>query len=96
MAFFVIHGFDKADALPVRMQHYPEHRAYLDGAEKFGVRIVMSGPLTADDGATPIGSLIIIEAPDRSTAEKFHRADPFYAANIWEKTTVTRFDKKRG
>ena len=93
---FVIHGFDKADGAAKRKENYPAHGAHLAGAAKWGVKIVMSGPLTKDDGATPIGSHIVVEAPDRKAAEAFHHADPFYAADVWESTSVTAFLKKNG
>jgi len=93
---FVIHGFDKADGAAKRKKNYPAHRAHLADAAKWGVTIVMSGPLVADDGSAPIGSHIIIEAPDRKAAEAFHHADPFYGADVWASTSVTAFLKKNG
>ena len=93
---FVIHAFDKADGGPRRMAHYDAHKAFLTTAAKQGVTIVMSGPLVADDGVTPIGSHFIIEAPDRMTAEAFHRADPFFTADVWEKPAITAFIKRHG
>ncbi len=93
---FVIHGFDRADAPAKREKHFPAHKAFLAEAGKWGVKIVMSGPLTKDDGATPIGSHFVIEAPDRAAVEAFHRADPFFAAQVWEKTEITAFLKRIG
>ena len=46
---FAIHAIDRADALPARPAHYDEHKAFLSDTSRFGVRIVMSGPLVADD-----------------------------------------------
>ncbi len=62
---FAIHALDRPGALPERLARYEAHKAFLDEASAHGVRIVMSGPLTADDGATMIGSLFLVEAPDR-------------------------------
>jgi uncharacterized protein YciI len=56
----------------------------------------LSGPLVADDGKTMIGSLMIVEAPDRATVEAFNRADPFHAAGLWEKVNITAFVKRQG
>jgi uncharacterized protein YciI len=56
----------------------------------------MSGPLVADYGKTMIGSLMILEAADRATVEAFNRADPFFAAEIWEKVNITAFVKRQG
>jgi len=93
---YVIHALDKMDSLAKRKEHYPAHKAFLSEATKLGVTIVMSGPLTADDGETPVGSLFVVEAPNRKTAEAFHHADPFYGADIWGKTTLTSFIKRQG
>ncbi|MEA2760382.1 MAG: uncharacterized protein QOH65_2995 [Methylobacteriaceae bacterium] len=94
--FFVLHAFDKAGALETRLAHYDAHKAFLAETSMHGVSMVMSGPLVADDGKTMIGSLMILEAPDRATLEAFNRADPFYAARIWEKIDITAFVKRQG
>ncbi|MGY4343841.1 uncharacterized protein YciI [Bradyrhizobium sp. GM7.3] len=43
-----------------------------------------------------IGSLFLIEAPGRSEVEAFNQADPFAAADIWEKVTITGFLRRQG
>ena len=94
--FFVLYAFDKAGALETRLAHYAAHKAFLADTSPHDVSIVMSGPLVADDGKTAIGSLMILEAPDRAAVEAFNRADPFYAAGIWEKIDITAFVKRQG
>ena len=71
-------------------------RRFLSDTSRFGVKIVMSGPLVSDDGATMIGSLFLIESPGRAEVEAFNRADPFAAAGIWEKVTITGFLRRQG
>ena len=93
---FVIHAIDKADALPTRLANYEAHKSFLSDTTRFGVAIVMSGPLVADDGATMKGSLFVVEAPDRAHVERFHEADPFRAAGIWERVTITAFLRRQG
>jgi uncharacterized protein len=93
---FVIHALDKPDALDVRLAHYDAHKAFLIGPNPYGVHIVMSGPLTADDGTTMIGSLFPVEALDRASVERFNRADPFQDAGIWERVTITGFQRRQG
>lgn len=93
---FAIHAVDRADALPTRLANYDAHKAFLSDTSRFGVKIVMSGPLVSDDGATMIGSLFLIEAPGRTEVEAFNRADPFAAAGIWEKVTITGFLRRQG
>ena len=60
---FVIHAKDKPGALPTRLANYDAHRAFLSDTSPHGVRIVMSGPLVADDETTMIGSLLVVDAP---------------------------------
>lgn len=93
---FAIHALDRAHALSTRLANYDAHKAFLSDSSRFGVTIVMSGPLTSDDGQAMIGSLFLIEAPGRAEVESFHRADPFFTAGIWEKTSVTGFLRRQG
>ena len=63
---FAIHALDRTGALPTRLANYDAHKAFLSDTSRFGVKIVMSGPLVSDDGEKMIGSLFLIEAPGRA------------------------------
>lgn len=93
---FVIHALDRAGALPIRQANYDAHKTFLSDTTPYNVKIVMSGPLTADDGQTMIGSLFLLEAASRAEVEKFHHADPFFVASIWEKVSITAFLRRQG
>jgi uncharacterized protein len=93
---FVIHAEDKPRALATRLANYDAHKAFLSDTTPHGVRIVMSGPLVADDQTTMVGSLFVVEAPDRATVERFNRADPFSVAGIWENVTISGFLLRQG
>ncbi|MBR0873239.1 YciI family protein [Bradyrhizobium tropiciagri] len=93
---FVIHALDRIGALPVRLANYDAHKAFLSDTSRFGVKILMSGPLMSDDGEKMIGSLFVIEAIGRTEVEVFNRADPFAIAGIWEQVTITRFIRRQG
>jgi uncharacterized protein len=93
---FVIHAFDKPGALSTRQAHYDAHKRFLSNTTPYGVGIVMSGPLVADDGVTMKGSMFLVEAADRRAVERFHEDDPFYKAGIWEGVTVTAFLRRQG
>lgn len=93
---FAIHALDRDGALDTRLAHYDAHKAFLSDTSAFGITIVMSGPLVADDGATMIGSLFLVEAPDRAAVERFNAADPFHAAGIWTRVTITGFLRRQG
>jgi uncharacterized protein YciI len=93
---FIIHAVDRTDALATRLEHYDAHKAFLSDTSRFGVKIVMSGPLVADDGKTMIGSFFLVEAPGRTKVEAFHHSDPFLAAGIWKNVTITGFLRRQG
>ena len=93
---FAIHALDKPGALPTRLAHYEAHKSFLSDTSAYGVKIVMSGPLVADDGETMIGSLFLVEADSREAAEAFNHADPFHAAAFWERVTITGFLRRQG
>lgn len=93
---FAIHARDRAGALEKRLANYDAHKTFLSDTSRFGVKIVMSGPLTMDDGTTMIGSLFLVEAADRDAVEAFHHADPFFAAGIWDRVSITGFIRRQG
>jgi uncharacterized protein len=93
---FAIHAKDKSGVLATRLANYDAHKAFLSDTAPYGVRIVLSGPLVADDGTTMIGSLFLVEAPDRASVERFNRADPFHEAGIWDNVQVTAFIRRQG
>lgn len=93
---FAIHALDRAGALSTRLAHYDAHKAFLSDTSRFGITIVMSGPLVSDDGETMIGSLFLVDAPSRTEVEVFNRADPFAAAGIWERVSITGFVRRQG
>ena len=88
---FVIHCLDRPGALPTRLDHYENHKAYLASAP---MSIVISGPLLADDGTTMIGSLFVVDAADRAAVDSFHRDDPFFRAGVWERVEIHPFHKR--
>jgi len=93
---YVIHALDKPDQLERRLEHYASHKTYLaHDQSELGVRIVISGPLTSEDGQMMIGSLFIIEALDHDAVEHFHQADPFYLAGIWQSVRIHAFTPRQ-
>ena len=88
---FIIHAKDKAGALPTRLANYDAHKAYLSNAP---IRIVISGPLTSDDGETMIGSCFLVEANAMAEVLAFHEADPFKVAGVWERVHINPFLKR--
>ena len=76
------------DGLAKREGAMAAHISFL-GARKQHIRFV--GPLLADDGLTPIGSWMMIDAPDRKTAEAFNAEEGFNLAGMFSKIEVKRF-----
>ena len=87
---FSVFTLDNPDAADKRKAVHGAHVAHLKSAKDFGVTITVGGPLVSDDG----GSLMVLEAPDRASAEKFNRADPFHKNGVWSKVEIRRFDRK--
>lgn len=61
-----------------------------------GVGVLTAGPLVAEDGETPVGSLFIVEAKDRATVDVFTRSDPYYVNGVWATIEIHYYRKKRG
>ena len=93
---FAVYALDDPDAGAKRQAVHTEHVAHLKTAKDQGVTIIVGGPLLADDGKASIGSLMVLDVPDRATAEKFNKADPFPRNGVWAKVEIQRFDKRQG
>jgi hypothetical protein len=93
---FVVHALDRKDGLDTRMHNYRDHRAHLDRAAAEDIEIVAAGPLVADDGETPIGSLFVCSARDRAAVEAFLNADPYKANGVWETIQIHAYVNRRG
>lgn len=89
--FFVIRCFDKPGALQTRMANMDAHKEYVSTKP---IKVLLSGPLTEDDGETIIGSFFMVEAGSRSDVERFQHNDPLYKAGIWESIDVHAFSKR--
>jgi uncharacterized protein YciI len=91
---FLIHCTQRADGQAIRDAHYDAHRAYLQASP---VDIKLAGPMVEDDGGKRIGSVFIVDVPDRAAAEAFSAGDPFTQNGLFERVIITRFlDVTRG
>ena len=88
---YIIHCLDKPNSVEKRLAHYDAHKAYLADAP---VKIVISGPLVADDEETMIGSCFLIEADSLEAVEAFNRNDPFHKADLWDRISIRPFIKR--
>ncbi len=83
---FVISCFDKPGRLDLRQATRPAH---LDFAAHH--QVALGGPLL-DDAGTPVGSLLVLEAPDRAAAEAFVAGDPYGMAGLFDRVTIHGFN----
>lgn len=66
----------------------PAHRNFLDGYPEV---TWYSGPLFTDDNKNAIGSLRLIEFPDRAAALTYINADPYTKASIFQSIGIERW-----
>jgi uncharacterized protein len=76
---------DKPESLGLRKSNRPDHIAYLEG---LGEALVLAGPFTQEDGATPNGSLIVIEAASLEAAREFAARDPYGKAGLFASVEI--------
>jgi uncharacterized protein YciI len=85
---FLIHCTQIPEGQAIREAHYDAHRAYLKSSP---VDIRLSGPMVDDEGKARIGSVFVVDVPDRAAAEAFAAGDPFARAGLFGRVIVTRF-----
>ena len=92
MPLFAITCWDKPGALDERVQHRPDHVAYLKTQEAV---IRVAGPQLDDEGRM-CGSLFVIEADDLEAAKAFNAGDPFVQRGVFGKVDIRGFTKTMG
>lgn len=82
---------DKPGALETRLSNREAHVAYL---KETGA--VLAGPFLADDGETMIGSLIVVDLPDRAAADAWAGADPYAQAGLFDRVEIRAWNRVIG
>ncbi len=85
---YVLNCQDRSDVPGLRQSVRPKHLLYIEG---LGRQIVVAGPVLAPDGATPVGSLLIVEAETDEAARAIAEQDPYHLAGLFASVTVTPF-----
>ncbi len=75
---------DKPDSLDLRLHSRPAHVAFLNG---LGDSLKLAGPFT-DDAGQPTGSLVIIDAENRSAAQAIAARDPYAIAGLFSSVEI--------
>ena len=78
-------ALDKPDAGTLRADNRPAHLEYLD---RHAGKLLAGGAVLADDGATPVGSLIVFDCEDRAEVDAFVAGDPFTKAGLFASVTI--------
>lgn len=86
---FLITCRDALDSALLRTRHLADHRRYVDEHAR---QIVLSGPLTDDDGARRIGQVFVLDVPDHAAASDFVNEDPFTLAGIFAHIRIDRLE----
>lgn len=86
---FVIHMIDHPDSAAVRAAASADHMAFVG---KHVGSMFMGGPLLADDGETAIGSLVVMDFPDRAAALALIAEEPYNKAGLFESVTIRAFN----
>lgn len=87
---FILECHDKDGGLDLRLATRPPHLAYLESRID---HIIVAGPILDDDGAKPVGSLLIVDFPDRATVEAFAAADPYAQAGLFKSVSIRPYRK---
>jgi uncharacterized protein YciI len=82
---FAVLNHDKPDGLELRMKVRETHLEYL---RSVGDRLMTAGPILSEDGKTPIGSLLIVEAESLEAAREFAAADPYARAGLFSDSKI--------
>jgi len=87
---YAIVFFDKPGGADLRLALRPAHIDYMEANMS---RVLASGGLLSDDGATGHGGIIILDTESREEAEAFVAADPFFTGGLYGDYTVSRWRK---
>ncbi|RBH89703.1 YciI family protein [Xanthomonas oryzae pv. oryzae] len=93
--WYLIEGYDRADALAARQQARPAHLARLQALAAAG-RLLVAGPCPAIDAEDPgpsgfSGSMVIAEFDALEDARTWANADPYVEAGVYARTEVRPF-----
>ena len=88
--YYCITALDKPDGLPIRLAN---REAHLAGLKALGGRVLIAGPLLADDGQAMVGSVLVIDFPDQAAADDFARNDPYSKAGLFASVGIRPWRK---
>lgn len=82
---FAVSCKDKPGSFELRMKTREKHLGFIRG---LGGQVQMAGPFLSEDGSEMVGSLLILEADDRTAAEAIAAQDPYAQAGLFESVEI--------
>lgn len=76
---------DKPNSTPVRLEARSRHLAYIQSRIS---EVKIAGPFVSEDGATMLGSMLIVDLPDIEAARAFAAADPYAQAGLFSSVDI--------
>ncbi|HEY7492199.1 MAG TPA: YciI family protein, partial [Candidatus Tectomicrobia bacterium] len=80
--------YDEPDAAALRDQYRQVHLDYLT---VFDAQTLFAGPFTTDDESADLGSLRLIEFPDRAAAERHVAEEPYVLGGVQKRWHIQRW-----
>ncbi|MBB4286573.1 YciI family protein [Roseospira goensis] len=87
---WMINCVDVPNSAPIRATHRDAHFTHL---ETHADHLVMAGPLQNDARTASVGSLMVVDFPDRDSAVQFAQSDPFNKAGVFASVTICPFKR---
>ena len=89
MAYFAVHAIDRPGMAGRRAELRPGHRERLRSHDH-PVIVRIGGPLLGPEGGME-GSLLVVEAADRTAVETYLAGDPYVLADLYERVEIREF-----
>ncbi len=87
---YVLYCLDKTGHSQIRADN---RNAHLDYLKTFESAIFAAGPLLDDAGTSMIGSLLVMDFPDRAAVDRFLAGDPYGKAGLFASVRVSPWRK---
>ena len=88
MPLFLISGRDKPGMAETRKA---TRSAHLEWAKSVGEKMLMGGPVVAEDGDAMIGSSFVVEFDTLEAAQVWAANDPYAIAGMFQSTEVIEY-----
>ncbi|HEU5019505.1 MAG TPA: YciI family protein [Pseudolabrys sp.] len=85
---YIIYQEDRADGADIRAAAREAHFAYLE--EHKDILVLGGAMLAGDHDTTRIGSVLIVNVPNRAAAEAFSESEPFRKAGLFKSVKISR------